>query len=545
MSENPVALTRHDWLISLGLAVLVLVAASLRMAPGVCGKLHDDAIYVSTAKALSNGLGYRQIHVPGSPLQTKYPLLYPALLAVVWHLWPSFPENLVAMQAVSVLCAAATVAMGYLYVVRFGYCSRAIAGGSGLVCAMAPYFLYFGVHTMAEMLFALLSIIALWGAESFLLRPDMTKRGQFVWGVVLALPFLCRTIGAMLIVSSLWVVWRHGRPLRWYASGTLSAAAPWVLWSLLGRGIWDQNPIDGYYTDYFGCWSSTGTSLVGRVFLLNSLMIAYGTGVLSLEGIAPSLEPWLGRWGACMVLRLVGLAPWLAMMRDLRQRRALPWMLAANLTAMLVWPWPPYRFLVPILPFLVAYLSLGCAAVVKPPRGKVDWRFAGMATLGAIALANASLLACHAMQVRHTGFPLAQLTDAPVAWSSYERTFSWLRANSQAQDIIASGVDSMVALYTDRRAFRPIAYNPGRLFYGENGDALLATQEVAAILKRYRPRYLVQSPMPDVADEKLLAQALHELRELYPDWLEVAYQDTDTRFVVFELDWKNEPVFPR
>ena len=52
--------------------------------PVVCGSFQDDGIYVVTAKSLAEGRGYRLIHLPGEPAQTKYPILYPAMLAAVW-----------------------------------------------------------------------------------------------------------------------------------------------------------------------------------------------------------------------------------------------------------------------------------------------------------------------------------------------------------------------------------------------------------------------------------------------------------------------------
>ena len=260
-------------------------------------------------------------------------MLYPAVLSAVWYVWPSFPENLLVMQVVTLCFAAATVALGYLYLVRFGYFSRTIAATAGLLCATAPYFLYFAVLTLAEMPFALFSLAALWGVESFLVRPEMTRRAQSGRGAVLALPFLCRSIGATLIVSSLWVLLRNRRPLRWYAVGAACLATPWILWSLAGRGIWNQNPLDGYYTDYLGCWSSTGLSMVGRVFSKNALMTAHGSAELPLEGLAEPFARWLGPENTFVLLIGVGLAPWLAMIPGLRRNRA----------CLGCWPrtWPP------------------------------------------------------------------------------------------------------------------------------------------------------------------------------------------------------------
>ena len=542
----PIALTRRDAATAVALAILVFFTGWLRMAPGVCGSFHDDAIYVSTAEALASGQGYRLIDVPGAPLQTKYPVLYPALLSAVWYVWPSFPENLIAMQVLTLAFAAAAAALVYQYLVRFGYFSRAIAAAAGVVCATVPYFLYFAVQTMAEMPFALATVAALWGVEQLINSPSTNKREQFGWGLLLAVPFLCRSIGATIVVTSLWVLWRNGRPLRWVAAGASCAAAPWVLWSLLGRGIWDSNPVDGYYTDYLGCWSSTGLAMVARVFSRNAVMIAHGSTELPLEGVSALVGPWLGVGYTFIVLAVLGLAPWLAMIPDLRKNRPLPWMLLGTLGAMLVWSWPPYRFLVPILPFVCAYLLQALTSMVgalEPATERPRARLIAAAGLVAIVMANGVLLARHAQQVYETGYPLARLTDSRVDWTSYERTFAWVRDHSESQDIVASGLDSMVALYTGRAAFRPFVYNPGRLFYGDApADAdLLAPEQLVAILNRYQPRYLVRSPMPGFMEEHPLEKLLGEMRQRYPDWLEVVYQDANPRFTVYRLDARHAP----
>src|SRR5262249_49329994 len=213
MATPPLCLERGDWLTALGLAALILLTGSCRMAHGVCGVYHDDAIYVSTGQALAMGEGYRQIGVPGAPLQTKYPILYPALLAAVWRVWPKFPDNLLAMKGITLFSGAAAVGLAYLYVVRFGYVRRGAAAGAGLLCGTAPFLVYWCAQTMAEMPFALLSVVALWALDRQLLRPGAPGRVLFSLGVLLALPFLCRAIGATLIVASLWVLFRSGRPL--------------------------------------------------------------------------------------------------------------------------------------------------------------------------------------------------------------------------------------------------------------------------------------------------------------------------------------------
>ena len=59
----------------------------------------DDAYYFGSAKALAQGGGYIIPNLPGGPPQTKYPVLYPWLLSWVWRWYPSFPSNILALNA--------------------------------------------------------------------------------------------------------------------------------------------------------------------------------------------------------------------------------------------------------------------------------------------------------------------------------------------------------------------------------------------------------------------------------------------------------------
>ena len=70
--------------LSLALVYWAVAAGS----PRALGLWQDDAIYVGTAKSLAEGTGYRHIELASEPLQTKYPFLYPAILALVFWVSP-------------------------------------------------------------------------------------------------------------------------------------------------------------------------------------------------------------------------------------------------------------------------------------------------------------------------------------------------------------------------------------------------------------------------------------------------------------------------
>src|SRR5258706_9244130 len=88
------------------LAISLMAAGLLYfavMTPTRFGAYHDDGVYVTTAKSLATGDGYRIISLPYEPAQTKYPPFYPFLLSLIWSVYPAFPQNLTWMMLLSVI----------------------------------------------------------------------------------------------------------------------------------------------------------------------------------------------------------------------------------------------------------------------------------------------------------------------------------------------------------------------------------------------------------------------------------------------------------
>ena len=137
-------------------------------------------------------------------------------------------------------------------------------------------------------------------------------------------------------------------------------------------------------------------------------------------------------------------------------------------------------------------------------------------------------------------YPYFTRLEKPLPWSSYEGVFQWIKANTQPTDIIASGFDSMIYLYTQRRAFRPFVGRPASLFYGDAGPPLGPMEEMVAFLKANKARYFVHLPMPGFTEEAPLAAFVRHVQEHYQGWLKPAYIGQDDRFVIFELQSDRE-----
>jgi hypothetical protein len=520
---------QRDKLIVTGLVILVLILGYWRMVPQVCGAFHDDAIYVITAKALAQDQGYRLIFLPQAPIQTKYPILYPALLAMIWKIWPAFPANLLLMKWLSLICGAATIGLFYLYLRRFNYCAWTLAGAAALIGATSPTFLYFSTQTLSEIPFALLVILALWSFDAQMEEPLTRRSRQFYVGVILALPFLCRNIGVTLVLAALFIQHCRGRPLGWMALGMTTVMGPWVLWMLAGLGGWNHDPVLGYYTDYLSWWTSMGWGMVFQIISQNVFYILIATATACIQGINSILDA-VNSWLRLLVLFFLGSIPLLTIIADLGSRRLLPGYLMAYLGLVMVWPWLPSRFLVPILPFLLYYFFQGVN--IFSQRGGIRTQHLLAIGLCLMVAANLNLLYKYGKFANQFGFPYGHLVKEPASWTSYQEIFQWIKAHSQPADVIGAWNDSMIFLYTGRRAIRPFKISPALLGYGQ--ERYGSAEDLVRAVKSYKIRYLVEVPTFSF-DQDRIDGVIAQLQQKYPDFLKKVYAGLDKRFVIFKV----------
>ena len=523
---------------AVALALLTIALGAWQMVPGVTGIYHDDGIYVCTAKALAQGQGYRLINLPGSPIQTKYPIIYPALLAVVWKIWPVFPDNLALMQWLTLLSGAAAVGLSYLYLIRFGYFSAGIACAAGLLAGTSPQYLHFSVITMSESTFLLLLVLSMWLLEGELRESRESPLREIILGISLTLPFLCRSVGVIFIPIGLFLLYRAGRRLRYVIPSAALTFIPWILWTAIVPR-WESNLVTIYYTNYLKWWSDLGINALGRISLLNSFYILVGVGTLD-QALLCELLRKISFYGWIVVIPL-GFMAFFGIGKQLRQFRVLPCFLVGYFLVVVVWPWPPGRFITPVLPFLLAYFLHELWQSI-PERSFIVWKRILLAVLGVFLMANLTFAFFSADVCRSTCYPYPWHLKKPVQWSSYLKMFLWINTHTETSDVIASGFDSMIYFYTGRSAFRPYMVHPVSLFYGEDSPPLGELKDFYRIMRWYKPRYLVQTAMPGFSEEKPLNRLIEQVRTKDPQWLKPVYTGDDSRFIIYELQPAHEPV---
>src|SRR5215813_5471016 len=237
------------------LIVILTIAAALYLlllAPQRFGAYHDDSIYVTTAKSLADGHGYRLLNLPYEPAQTKYPPLYPWLLSLIWRVYPPFPQNLIWMMLVSVVATIGFLAVSYRYLVKQGYATVWQALVVVGVAALNWRLMILATSIYSEMVYAALTVVGLYLAEKYE-QQKLGWRTGIILGAVLGGTFLTRSSGiALLAAVGIYYLLRREwkRALLPVGVGVVFVIG-WIVWCAVNKTTVEGVNV-AYYTSYLG-----------------------------------------------------------------------------------------------------------------------------------------------------------------------------------------------------------------------------------------------------------------------------------------------------
>ncbi|QDT91385.1 Tetratricopeptide repeat protein [Gimesia algae] len=339
----------------------------------------DSGRYVTMAKSLVNGTGYREIDTPGEPLYSHRPpgmsvLLAPAALIA--------PYNVLVAKATVWLSSLALLALLYFYVICLlrpdteqsttvktsTYWTALLITG---LLALNPYTLLFSTLVMSEIPFMVCSLAILYVLA---IRPDHPGKGQLIifTSLLIFLPFL-RTIGiAMILATGAWAIFRNAR-WRWLIGVfcSITASGMWMIRnSSIGR--------TGYTSIALGEFKSQG--IVGTLLRMIERITSHFEHLA--QQLFPNLPGSQPRYSA-MILDNITYLPgpgWLYLflaavvilisiygMLNCRRKGgtvALGY-LVLSMAVLSLWPWIQPRFTFPLLPIVLAYLPAGYIAFAK------------------------------------------------------------------------------------------------------------------------------------------------------------------------------------
>lgn len=389
----------------------------------------DNAAYVALADALLSGEGYTEMWTPGAPPHTKYPPVFPALLAVAVAFGA---RSWTALKLVPALFAVAAGALTYLWVARRR--TPAVGAAVAILFALSPALLWYSHWVLSDVPFVAFTLLAL-------LAFDRWEGERGGWLLVATgatvLAYMTRSAGLPLLVAGVgWLAFRR----RWRALGIFGGSTGLValLWWLRGRGqgaryvgeFWMVDP----YQPELGTVGFGG--LVRRV-------VENAGGYLTQHLPAGMVG---GAEGLPLLVALavvgLGIAGWASALR--RRPRVAEVFVPLYAGLILLWPevWSGDRFALPLVPLLLFYATGATEALVRRVAPKAEWASGVAVGVLAVVVALPALGAwtetseqARACRDRVARAPAPYACQA-APWSEFVEAARWSGANLAADAVV-------------------------------------------------------------------------------------------------------------
>lgn len=306
----------------------------------------DNAGYITLARSLLERGAYLDLYDPAEPPHTKYPPVFPALLAAGMLLGL---KPWVGLKLIVVAMGGGAIAGTYLWIRRRG--RPALALGVALLLAFAPGVLREVHWVLSDVPFWCLTALAQWAFER--LRPDAWRRFALALALTV-LAYFTRSAGLPLVLAAAaWLAWRrHWRQLLAFG---LVLGPLVLLWWLRSRAVggvqyvgefWLVDPYNPHLgrVGIGGLFERLGENLKSYVTIHLPILLAGAPGGAAV--LAGVLVLGFGIYG------------WA---RRLRRARVAELFLPLYLGLILLWPavWSGERFLLPVLGLLLFYAGDG------------------------------------------------------------------------------------------------------------------------------------------------------------------------------------------
>ncbi len=503
-------------LLLLAAAVLAPIYWTALHAPAA-GIYHDDSIYLNTAQALAEGRGYWIESIPEPIPQTKYPILFPALLATVWKLVPDFPNHVLYFKLVPFFAAIVWFCLSYLLIQE--HCKSAVFAATAVsLTAASPQVVFFSTTILSETLFAAMATASIFfGLKD---RRDGSRVALLLSAFFAAAAYHTRTIGFCLILG--WILvflwqrrWREG---LLFGSVAGALALPWVLWQSLNSGAADPYlSQENYYSAYNVVVSFNWQEKL-RIVVTNLMML-----LISMQ----SFFEWSGG-------KILGLICVPLILRALLAKE-IPLIvrsfLLLSIGVILLWVWPPFRFLVPLMPLLIWAVWSGAPNWLRKLVVPCCWLLFGQGVYASGSFSNAA---------RESGLWIPTAVGKEE-WRTFMKQLDWIRENTPQKAIIQSNIDPTVYLYTQRKAIRGSHQNASLSIYLDREKALGTASQYVSTLNRNKVDFVVETQLSWFLESRFFGVLIDEVRKEQLLQFRLRNESDLRGFRIFEIEKPQNP----
>lgn len=498
-----------------GVAIIAVVSAVyvLRI-DDVAGLYKDDAYYVVLARSLAGGHGYSLISSAATPVLPAFPPGFALLLTPIVAAVPSFPDNLVLLKALSIVAMFGTGWLAYRYFHVYHAIGRGQATIIGLLTTLTPGFVFLATSTvMSECAFTFALVGSAVAIEHAARADHPSRRAVVLAGLVTGAAWLIRGSGIALVAGgTVFLLWRRGwRTAAGFAAVCMICYAPWSAYSEMRQGSEAARAAHGgdivrYY--HSPLVSKPGeppieAGIVGEriwthlvdVFLrdMGAVIIPGGYRRADESGlevflVAASSGPRAGSMGIGPAYFVVsGVASLFVMAGAFAMARkrigVAELFCAATIAMLLLIASHSFRYLLPIVPFLLGYFLIGVesiAARVRAGAGPSAFRIAAGCLLFFILIEHGQYIwmkrqepappwILDGREVRAVtefvnqhvaaGVPVASTNPGLVYLMTGRKAVAYIEPNERWAQWKAAGIRYVVALHAVPQPNEGLGYN--------------------------------------------------------------------------------------
>lgn len=461
-------------------AVAVFLAVYLLRMDRIVGLFVDDAWYALLAKSLATGQGYQLINSPSPGIFPVYPPVYPFLLSLVYRLWPDFPNNAMLLKSVSVAAMFVVGVASYKHFNRDRQWPQLLSLICALTVTLMPGLVFLATSSaMSECVFTCFQLLAVLVIESAAQAEDTKTetRNVILGGALAAITFLTRSIGLAVIGAGFVYLLkeRKWRSAAVFALAVMIVAGPWTLYSRNHQPTAEQRTEQGgmIVQDYSAqFWQQRAGDTSSGKIELGSLPDRMWANAMKIVGnntimiFAPmfhrspkisgeeTLETGKTSHGLSYLL---GLFLLLGFAFSVRRRLAVAEITVAfTLLITCAWPWDTFRFLLPLTPFLLAYLLEAFRGTRDFINQKMEVKATGT-PWRAMAVVTGLLLALliydHSIYLaKRSDLSRAEYLPWRAIFNENLEALKWIKEKTPEDALVCSLNPAMVYMYTGRKS---------------------------------------------------------------------------------------------
>ena len=421
---------------------------------------------------------------PGSSSRRRPCLTaYPFLLSLFYRISPNFPDNVLLLKSISVAAMLGVGILGFRYFVKERGLPPMVALGICVAAVLSPPLVFMATSTMmSECVFSLIFLTTVVVVEKCVRSEKPARQLQLAaLGAVLAsVGFLTRSIAISLIAAGFFYLLKNKliKPAIVFTVIVTALCGPWVLYTRMHAPTPEQQkeqgghivlPYEKQFWQKRAGFSFSGTitpaQLPERV-LNNSIEISgRDIGRIVVTPLFEALrDPYQeaqkdsvkqgGRGDTWSVSFFLSIFAIVGLIATVRQKITMAeFAVPLSLAVTVLWPWETFRFVLPLIPFVIFYFVLGIrelVGLVQRFRGASNPAGQWTVALVVVALIAAVNIYGNVSYIYKSG-DVMERPQWLQTFDEAEAMLKWVKSNVSPNDAIATLNPPLVYLFTGHK----------------------------------------------------------------------------------------------